>query len=40
MGPELIRASLYEKMRDAMKEDVEKLLAEAPAGEQTQTPVN
>lgn len=32
MGPELIRAALYDKLRDAQKEDVEKLLQEAPAG--------
>jgi cytoskeleton-associated protein 5 len=32
MGPELIRAALFEKMRDAQKADVEALLAEAPAG--------
>jgi hypothetical protein len=32
MGPELIRAALYEKMRDAQKADVEALLAELPAG--------
>lgn len=32
MGPELIRSSMYDKMRDAQKEDVEKLLQEAPSG--------
>lgn len=32
MGPELIRAALFEKMRDAQKADVESLLAEAPTG--------
>lgn len=32
MGPELIRANLYDKLRDAQKDDVEKLLQEAPAG--------
>jgi cytoskeleton-associated protein 5 len=32
MGPELIRAALFEKMRDAQKADVESLLAELPAG--------
>lgn len=32
MGPELIRANLYDKLRDAQKDDVEKLLQDAPAG--------
>lgn len=32
VGPEVVKASLFEKMRDAMREDIEKLLQEAPAG--------
>lgn len=35
MGPDLIRATLFEKMRDAMKGDVEKLLQVRSIGRQT-----
>jgi len=32
MGAELIRSCLWDKLRDAQKEEVEKLMAEAPPG--------
>lgn len=32
MGPELIRSCLYDKLRDAQKEEVDRLMAEAPQG--------
>ena len=32
MGPDLVKAALFEKMREASRKDVEKLLEEAPTG--------
>jgi hypothetical protein len=32
MGPELIRSCLYDKLRDAQKEELDRLMADAPAG--------
>lgn len=32
IGPELVKAALFEKMPDAFRKDVEKLLEEAPTG--------
>ena len=32
MGPELIRPCLYDKLRDAQKEELDKLIADAPPG--------
>lgn len=32
MGPELIKSCLYDKLRDAQKEELDKLIADAPPG--------
>jgi cytoskeleton-associated protein 5 len=35
VGPELVKAALFEKMREASRKDVEKLLEDAPTGKPT-----
>jgi hypothetical protein len=32
MGAEVIRACLYDKLRDTQKEEIDRLMADAPAG--------